>query len=93
MTVIKRGVVYGYPWFTSFLRHAVEINVVEPDVAVNNHIPIELLKEKKWQTPEEIFSGVLEEERHLSIKESFKQFWRDRALNRMGYWRQHGRRR
>jgi hypothetical protein len=48
MTEIKRWVVYGYPWFSSTLKHAVTVNVCEPDVAVNCHTPIEFIKTKRY---------------------------------------------
>lgn len=59
-TKIRKFVVYGKPWFTSTLKDAVEINVLEPDIAVNNHIPLELLA-VKWPTLDELFERVVEE--------------------------------
>ena len=45
-TKIRRWVVYGSPWFTSTMKHAATVSVLEPDIAVNGHIPLELLQNK-----------------------------------------------
>jgi len=49
-TTVTRWVFYGAPWNFSTHKDAVPINVLEPDIAVNCHIPVELLAQRHLNT-------------------------------------------